>query len=109
MNNSSAFKQLSDWMKTDLRPEYFETELKALIKREKQQLLKEVEESVMGAIPEERKTEHASHGWIQNGVCMACKKSLSVDDIRDEFGYNTAIDDCRTQIIKSIKELGGEL
>ena len=92
MNNSSAFKQLSDWMKTDLRSEHFEMELKALIKREKLQLLKEVEE------------------------CVPKKKDIRVQETyngRDfkkgeqdkEIGFN----DCRTQIIKSIKELGEEL
>ena len=81
MNNSSAFKQLSDWMKTDLRPEHFETELKALIKREKQQLLKEV----VGMLPEKKVARLAGAG---HQLTKNLEWNKAIDDITRAIGLD---------------------
>ena|SRR3990167_5166233 len=36
---------------------------------------------------------NASHTWIEDGYCNGCKASLTTMQLRDEFGYNQAIDD----------------
>ena len=70
------------------------------IKREKLQLLKEVGESVMGA-GLEQKFKNTYQNW--EGLARLNPK-ITRQDLIDFL-----IEDCRTQIIKSIKELKEEL
>lgn len=100
--------RLADPNLTEMKP-YIQPILN-LLKEQKLQLLEEVEGSVMGAIPKKKNLAYRQGRELPvlSGIeekdppHVKAKKYIN-------YGHNQAIEKIRTQIIKSIKELGGKL